>query len=116
MLDLSDLLDFCLARGTPFSLVCFAEKSFKFYKIFLYLFDLVDLSDFCALAHSYCVHIVFFLFDLSDLLDFCPERGTPLFKFKTQKYEKNSSPLNDEPEFLFAFGNYFLTIVLSLST
>ena len=44
-----------------------------------------------------------------------PERGTPLFKFKTQKYEKNSSPLNDEPEILFAFGNYFLTNVFNLS-
>ena len=50
MSDLSDLLDFCLARGTPFSLVCFAEKSFKFYKISLYY--LSDLSDFCPIGHS----------------------------------------------------------------
>ena len=34
------LLDFCLARGTPFSLVCFAEKSFKSFKIVHYLFIL----------------------------------------------------------------------------
>ena len=52
MFDLSDLLDFCLARGTPFSLVCFAEKSFKFYKIFLYLLDLVDLLDFSDRGQS----------------------------------------------------------------
>jgi hypothetical protein len=33
-----------------------------------------------------------------------------------QSYGKNPSPPNDEPEFLFAFGNYFLTNVFSLST
>jgi hypothetical protein len=40
MFDLVDLSDFCLARGTPFSLVCFAEKSFKLFKIVHNLFIL----------------------------------------------------------------------------